>query len=199
VLTAGERSKPPLVALHDMGFSSTIWLPLLPTLPAGHHIWMLDAVGGVNKSVATAIMSSPARVVEWIEEVLDTVAIERSVFVGTSIGAWMATQYALARPERVARLAMLAPAGIVGALRMKRLVATTVKTQFPPTTAKGESLLGSLVMERTLRNCALIRGPLLRDSSSMAWRTSGETSESRVRACGATSSRLPRAVSWYSR
>ena len=32
-------------------------------------------------------------------------------------------------------------------------------------------------------------------SSSTAWRTSGGTSESRVRACGATSNRLPRAVS----
>ena len=69
VLTAGDPSKPPLVALHAKSFSSTMWVPLLPTLTASHHVRMLDAVGDVNKSVATDVMSSPARVVQWIDEV----------------------------------------------------------------------------------------------------------------------------------
>ena len=52
---------------------------------------MLDADGGVHKSVATGVMSSPARVVEWIDEVLDTRAVERSAFVAALIGTWMGT------------------------------------------------------------------------------------------------------------
>ena len=52
---------------------------------------MLDADGGVHKSVATGVMSSPARVVDWIDEVLDTRAVERSAFVAASIGTWMGT------------------------------------------------------------------------------------------------------------
>lgn len=64
VLTAGDPAKPPLVALHAKSFSSTMWVPLLPTLTASHHVRMLDAVGDVNKSVATDVMSSPARVVQ---------------------------------------------------------------------------------------------------------------------------------------
>jgi pimeloyl-ACP methyl ester carboxylesterase len=109
VLTAGDPSKPPLVALHAKSFSSTMWLPLLPTLTASHYVRMFDAVGDVNKSVATDVLSSPARVVGWIDEVLDTLEIEHCAFVAASIGTWMATHYAMARPERVKRLAMLSP------------------------------------------------------------------------------------------
>ena len=67
MLTAGDPSNPPLVALHAKSFSSTMWLPLLPTLTASHYVRMFDAVGDVNKSVATDVLSSPARVVGWIE------------------------------------------------------------------------------------------------------------------------------------
>ena len=53
VLTAGDPSKPPLVALHGAAISSTMWLPLLPALTVSHHVRMLDAIGDMNKSVAT--------------------------------------------------------------------------------------------------------------------------------------------------
>jgi len=149
VLTVGDRSKPPLIALHAMGFSSTMWLPLLPTLTASSQVLMLDAVGGVNKSVATGVMSSPARVVAWIDEALDALHVGRVALVGASIGGWMATTYALARPDRVARLALVPPAGIVGSLRVTWLVTMTLKTRFPPTAAKAQWMLDRLVMEKT--------------------------------------------------
>ena len=43
---------------------------------------LFDAVGDVNKSVATDVLSSPARVIGWIDEVLDTLEIEHCAFVG---------------------------------------------------------------------------------------------------------------------
>lgn len=149
VLTAGDPSKPPLVALHAKSFSSTMWLPLLPTLTASHYVRMFDAVGDVNKSVATDVLSSPARVVGWIDEVLDTLEIEHCAFVAASIGTWMATHYAMARPERVKRLAMLSPVGIVSSLRMKWLVKMAIKTQLRPSTAKTEWMLGAITAEKT--------------------------------------------------
>ena len=42
VLTAGDRTKPPLVALHGLSISSTTWLPLLQALTETHHVRMLD-------------------------------------------------------------------------------------------------------------------------------------------------------------
>lgn len=149
VLTAGDRSKPALIALHSMGLSSTMWLPLLPTLTASHQVLALDAVGGVNKSVATDVMSSPARVIAWIDQTLDALGVGPVALVGSSIGAWMATTYTAARPDRVSRLALVSPAGIVGSLRLTWLLTMTLKTQFPPTAAKARWMCDQLVMERT--------------------------------------------------
>jgi pimeloyl-ACP methyl ester carboxylesterase len=59
-----DPSKPPLVALHGKSTSSTMWLPMLPALTATHHVRMIDAVGDVNKSVPTSVLSSPERVVQ---------------------------------------------------------------------------------------------------------------------------------------
>jgi len=149
VLTAGDATMPPLVALHAMGFGSTMWLPLLPSLTPTHCVRMLDAVGGANKSMATGVIASAEDVVTWIDVVLDRLAIGHCQVVGASIGAWMAANYAMARPDRVARLALLAPAGMVGALRTKWLVTMTVKSAIRPTPAKTEWLLDTLVKETT--------------------------------------------------
>jgi pimeloyl-ACP methyl ester carboxylesterase len=150
VLTAGDPAKPPLVALHAKSFSSTMWVPLLPTLTASHHVRMLDAVGDVNKSVATDVMSSPARVVQWIDEVHDALAVGRSPIVAASIGTWMGTHYVMARPARVERLAMLSPIGMVGSMRMKWLIKMAIKTQLRPSTAKTEWMLAAITTDETV-------------------------------------------------
>jgi pimeloyl-ACP methyl ester carboxylesterase len=149
VLTAGDPSKPPLVALHGFMVSSTMWLPLLAALTAKHHFRMLDVVGDLNKSVATGALESPARVVEWIDEVLDALQIGHTALVGLSFGSWMATQYAMGRPDRVERLAILAPAGIVSRQHVKWLVEMTLKIQLRPTAARVERAFDTFVMEQT--------------------------------------------------
>ena len=57
-----------LVALHAKAFSSTMWFPLLPALTTSHRVFMLDALGDLNKSVASSVLSSPDRVVSWLDE-----------------------------------------------------------------------------------------------------------------------------------
>jgi pimeloyl-ACP methyl ester carboxylesterase len=150
VLTAGDPSKPPLIALHAKSMSATMWLPLLPALTDTHHVRMLDAPGDVNKSVATAVMSSPERVVQWLDEALDALDIERAAIVSASMGTWMATHYAMARPQRVERVAMLCPAGIVSRQHTRWLVTMMVKVAPRPTIPKTEWLFDSMAMEPTL-------------------------------------------------
>lgn len=43
---------------------------------------------------------------------LDALGIARAAFVGTSLGGWLALDYATRRPERVDRLALLCPGGV---------------------------------------------------------------------------------------
>ena len=152
VLTAGDPSKAPLVALHGAAISSTMWLPLLPALTASHHVRMLDVVGDINKSVAMGVLSSPARIVEWIDEVVDALGLQRFAFVAASKGTWMATHYAMARPARVERLAMVCPGGIVSRLYTRWLLMVYLTAYFRPTGAKTEAFIDSMAMEQT-RQC----------------------------------------------
>ena len=152
VLTAGDPSKPPLVALHGKAISSTMWLPMLPVLTATHYVRMLDVIGDSNKSVATSVLSSPERIVRWIDEVLDTLGIERCALVAASLGTWMATHYALARLERVERLALICPGGIVSSLHTRWLVRALLTGNVRPKLAKIEAFVDSMAMEKTRPN-----------------------------------------------
>jgi pimeloyl-ACP methyl ester carboxylesterase len=149
VLTAGDPSKPPLVALHAMSMGSTMWLPLLPALTASHHVRMLDAVGDASKSVATGVLSSPARVVQWIDDTLDGLGVDRAAVVEASVGTWIATHYAMARPDRVERLALLGPSGIVSSQHVRWLLRSLLDVRLRPTPAKIEAFVDSLAMEQS--------------------------------------------------
>jgi pimeloyl-ACP methyl ester carboxylesterase len=136
VLTAGDASKPPLVAIHPLAFSSTSWLPLLPTLAAGHRVTMIDAIGDVSKSIASMPITNGGHVVAWLDETLRALEIERAAMVAMSMGTWMAAQYAMTFPDRVERLALIAPVGLVSAQHLGWMVSGYYANYLRPTKAR---------------------------------------------------------------
>jgi pimeloyl-ACP methyl ester carboxylesterase len=146
VLEAGDPDRPPLIALHAKSCSSTMWLPLLPALVATHHVRLIDAVGDLNKSVATRVLSSPSRVVGWLDEVVAALGVTQAALVAASIGAWMATVYANARPARVDRLALVCPAGIVSRQHPLWLLSAMTKVAWRPTPEKITPFYDSMAM-----------------------------------------------------
>jgi pimeloyl-ACP methyl ester carboxylesterase len=149
VLTAGDPAKPPLVALHAKSFSSTMWIPLLPALVDSHRVYLIDAVGDLNLSIATRPLSKPAYVAEWLAETLDALSIEHAAFAGASIGSWMAVHFAMQHPTRVERLALVCPAGIVSRQHLGWLVGMLAKVAIRPTRARLETFVDSMVMPTT--------------------------------------------------
>jgi pimeloyl-ACP methyl ester carboxylesterase len=144
VLAAGDPSKPPLVAMHGIQIASTSWLPLLPTLAEAHRVTMIDAIGQVSKSIATKPTTKAAHIVAWLDETLRSLGIERAAIVGMSLGAWIATHYAMAHPERVDRLALIAPAGLVSGLRLRFLL-RVYRMAIRPSEANVESFFDTVV------------------------------------------------------
>ena len=144
VLSAGDPSKPPLVAMHGIQIASTSWLPLLPTLAAAHRVTMIDAIGQVSKSIATKPITGAADIVAWLDETLRALGIDRAAMVGLSMGSWMATQYALAFPDRVDRLALIGPVGLVSGLRL-RVLPLFFEMAIRPSEARLKSFLDTVV------------------------------------------------------
>src|SRR5688572_24038096 len=148
VLTAGEPAKPPLVVLHAKAFSSTMWIPLLPAFAGTHRVFLIDAVGDLNLSVASRVLSKPSHVAAWLNETLDGLAIERSAFAAASIGTWMATHLAMRHPMRVERLAMICPAGIVSRQHFLWLL-SAIAAGTRPTRPRLERFVDSMAMPAT--------------------------------------------------
>jgi pimeloyl-ACP methyl ester carboxylesterase len=141
VLTAGDASKPPLAAIHPLAFSSTSWLPLLPTLAAEHRVTMIDAIGDVSKSIASKPITNAGHVVAWLDETLRALEVERAAMVAMSMGTWMATQYAMRFPDRVERLALIAPVGLVSTQHLGWMISGYYANYVRPTKARLESFI----------------------------------------------------------
>ncbi len=146
VLQVGDPTKPPLVALHAMSTSSVMWLPLLAVLAAEHHVHLLDAVGDMGLSTSTAPATGAADVVAWLDEALAACAVDRATFVGASMGAWRATHFAHAHPERVDGLALIGPVGLVSNLSLGFWTHTVPAVMVRPTPAKLGAYVDWMVM-----------------------------------------------------
>jgi pimeloyl-ACP methyl ester carboxylesterase len=117
VAIAGRDDAPPLILLHGKHCSSTMWLDLLPTFTKTHRTYLVDAIGEMGRSVATRMLHGPRDIVTWLSETLDRLNVDRCAIVGLSNGCYQGSTFAMARPERVERLAMLAPAAVVSGIQ----------------------------------------------------------------------------------
>jgi pimeloyl-ACP methyl ester carboxylesterase len=149
VMIAGSAVDPALVALHGKALSSTMWLSHLPVLAATHRVFLIDTVGDMNKSAATAVMATRGDVVRWIDSVLDGLQIAQAAFLGHSYGAWMATTYAIARPERVERLALLCPAAVFAGTRPAWIASAMYAHMIRPRTDTARKFISTLYMPTT--------------------------------------------------
>ncbi|TNF27581.1 MAG: alpha/beta fold hydrolase, partial [Deltaproteobacteria bacterium] len=104
----GER---PLVLLHGVGSSAATFPPLVARLrPHFGDILMPEAPGHGFSPAPEAPLDTEA-FLDCVTACLDTEIEAPFVLYGNSLGGGMALRYAIARPERVAALAVLSPAG----------------------------------------------------------------------------------------
>jgi pimeloyl-ACP methyl ester carboxylesterase len=72
----------------------------------------VDLVGEPGLSAPSRPVLDSAAVALWLDDVLDGLGIADAAVVGASLGGWTALDYAIRRPRRVNRLALLCPGGI---------------------------------------------------------------------------------------
>jgi pimeloyl-ACP methyl ester carboxylesterase len=109
VVEAGDATKPPLVLLHTMSFSATVWVRNLAALSARHRVLAVDTIGDLNLSRSERNVGGRDDYVEWFTDVLAAFDISRTAIAGNSYGGWLAANFALLRPELVSRVVMISP------------------------------------------------------------------------------------------
>jgi pimeloyl-ACP methyl ester carboxylesterase len=110
---SGPSDGYPLVLLHAASLSSTAWFANIAALSASHRVYAVDTIGDAGKSFADRLMEKRTDYAQWLREVLDGLNIERAYLLGHSYGGWLTLNMALANPDRLKAIVLLAPAASI--------------------------------------------------------------------------------------
>jgi pimeloyl-ACP methyl ester carboxylesterase len=132
---------PPLVLVHGLGADVRTWRFVIPALSSNFHVYAIDLLG-FGRSDKPQIPYRIGTLVESLTGFLDAVGVERTSIVGNSLGGWVATMFATAHPDRLAKLVLVDSAGY--GEEPAQMVRDYLSQFDPSTVAAAERLLGSM-------------------------------------------------------
>lgn len=107
----------PIVLVHGSFTSSHLWQDVLPRLPKGHRVLVLDLLGhgrsdppgtGAGTGAGAADMTVAAHAAR-LDQLLDVMGVQEVMLVGHGMGASIAARVAHERPARIAHLMLVNP------------------------------------------------------------------------------------------
>jgi len=111
----GPRDGTPVVLLHGFGSSLHIWEDWARLMEAERRVIRLDLPGfGLTGADPTGDYSDE-RFIALLAGLLDRLGVTQVDLIGTSMGGRLAWRFAAARPDRVAKLVLMAPDGFASA------------------------------------------------------------------------------------
>jgi pimeloyl-ACP methyl ester carboxylesterase len=110
LVVSGPKDAQALVLLHGGRASLTMWSKNMADLGQEYRVYAVDIIGQPGKSIANPKFQKRDDLIPWFTEILDTLNISKPNLVGQSYGGWFALAFALHRPERVNKIALISPA-----------------------------------------------------------------------------------------
>lgn len=112
MIASGPETGPPVILLHGAQTNSVAWMPDVPLWPRKFRLFAVDMIGEAGLSAPVRPDLAGDAHALGLDDVLDGLGISRAIFVGTSLGGWLALDYASRRPEAVEALALICRGGI---------------------------------------------------------------------------------------
>ncbi|GAA5075836.1 alpha/beta fold hydrolase [Nocardia iowensis] len=112
VVVSGPQDAPPVLLLHGSGANTTMWRGDIGSWATHFRTYAVDMTGEPGASAPTRPPLDSDRLASWLDDVLEGLGLTTISIVATSLGGWVALDYAIRRPGRVTRLALLCPGGI---------------------------------------------------------------------------------------
>jgi pimeloyl-ACP methyl ester carboxylesterase len=109
VLEGGDG--PPVVLLHGPGAYGAAWLRVIPRLVATHRVIAPDLPGHGTSEVAGGRLDA-ARVIAWLDELIERTCPVSPAVVGNTLGGAIAARFAVDHSERVGRLVLVDALGL---------------------------------------------------------------------------------------
>ncbi|GAB2841693.1 alpha/beta hydrolase [Actinocorallia aurea] len=112
VVASGPADAPALLLLHGSGTNTAMWSGDVAAFADHFRVHAIDMIGEPGLSAPARPPLDSDAYARWLDDVLDGLGVAQASLVGASLGGWLALDYALRRPGRVTRLALLCPGGI---------------------------------------------------------------------------------------
>ena len=113
VMISGKQFAPSLILLHGAGTNSAMWAGDIAAYSRLYRVYAVDLLGEPGKSAPNRLSWDSLAYAEWLEDVLDELKVKKASLLGLSQGAWTAIKFASYQPERIEKLVLISPAGIV--------------------------------------------------------------------------------------
>lgn len=117
IFQARSEQRVPILLIPGRASGTPMWRENLPHLLAERDVIAFDALGDAGLSEQRQVIRGDADQAAYIADVLNALQVDKVHVVGHSFGGWMAANFALHHPERVASLSLLEPVFVVQGLR----------------------------------------------------------------------------------
>jgi pimeloyl-ACP methyl ester carboxylesterase len=143
----------PVLLIHGLGGNWTAWLETIPALARRYRVIAVD-LPGFGGSAPSGNGISVTGYSRTLSHLLEELAVDNPVVVGSSLGGWVAADLTLRSPDRVRALVLVDAAGIVPTSweRLKALAMMEGAARMAPYAPRFRSAVAS---RRRLRAWAL--------------------------------------------
>ena len=147
VVEAGPADAPAVVLLHGTGGHWEAYSRNLKALSGQLRVVALDMVGSGFTDKPDYDYEVPVYA-KHVVDLLDVLGVQRASIVGMSLGSWVAARFALDYPDRVDRLILMSPAGLVAtASNMARIRAQRIRAVENPDWGSIKAMFDHLIAE----------------------------------------------------
>jgi pimeloyl-ACP methyl ester carboxylesterase len=112
VVACGAENAPPVVLLHGSQANSAAWMVDVTLWSSKFRLLAVDMIGEAGLSARVRPDLAGDAHALWLDDVFERLGLKTAGIVGTSLGGWVALDYASKRPSAVQALALICPAGI---------------------------------------------------------------------------------------
>ena len=110
VIVSGPKNGVPVVLLHGMNASSTMWYPNVKAMTQEYRIFAIDLLNEPGKSYKTSDFNKIDEITTWYQEILWALKLDSFHLIGASRGGWFAVDLALKSKRDIRSMVLLSPA-----------------------------------------------------------------------------------------
>lgn len=122
LIVTGSAANPPLIIIHGSNGCAPIGLETYPNLSSKYQVFAIDVLAQPNKSAETRLSMKDDSYGIWMNEVIDTLALNDVTLVGFSFGGLVILKTLIHNGDKIKEVFMAAPAYIVNGNPLRALI-----------------------------------------------------------------------------